>query len=259
MIDRLEELLQLAAEEEDREEDVPSLEFPGETAEIAVLPGAVKNTAFDQNAEGSVSSAQAEDETSPEVAGNAVLPSALEAVSVPVDMTQAVLMAEAARMEQGMSGQEGRETGGSVSVEQALQAGVRMTEPSGSQLEAVLEAVRAVNSEAEGVEWLARAARAARDGAGVRAEGVPERGAALEAEDGGPNLARTESVGGLETLYRETARAVSAAGQVAFAVAPAVMTAVEQAQPETRQLTVGELDRAVRRDSRRYDGGMTIF
>lgn len=26
-----------------------------------------------------------------------------------------------------------------------------------------------------------------------------------------------------------------------------------------RQLTVDELDRAVRRDSRRYDGGMSIF
>ena len=63
---------------------------------------------------------------------------------------------------------------------------------------------------------------------------------------------------GLEGLYRQTVQA----GRV-----PAQATPVEQAgrtmraeEPgRTAALTVDELDRAVRRDSRRYDGGMTLF
>lgn len=63
---------------------------------------------------------------------------------------------------------------------------------------------------------------------------------------------------GLEELYRQTAQAarpVSLAAEAGQAARTARMGEAETA----RQLTVDELDRAVRRDSRRYDGGMSIF
>lgn len=63
---------------------------------------------------------------------------------------------------------------------------------------------------------------------------------------------------GLEELYRQTAQAarpVSLAAEAGQAAWTARMGEAETA----RQLTVDELDRAVRRDSRRYDGGMSIF
>lgn len=63
---------------------------------------------------------------------------------------------------------------------------------------------------------------------------------------------------GLEGLYRQAARAARPAAQAP--AAPRQGQAVRLGEPETpRQLTVDELDRAVRRDSRRYDGGLDIF
>lgn len=63
---------------------------------------------------------------------------------------------------------------------------------------------------------------------------------------------------GLERLYRQAVRAARPAAQAP--AAPPQGQAVRLGEPETpRQLTVDELDRAVRRDSRRYDGGLDIF
>lgn len=63
---------------------------------------------------------------------------------------------------------------------------------------------------------------------------------------------------GLEGLYRQAVRATRPAAQAL--AAPQQGQAVRLGEPETpRQLTVDELDRAVRRDSRRYDGGLEIF
>lgn len=63
---------------------------------------------------------------------------------------------------------------------------------------------------------------------------------------------------GLEGLYRQAVRAARPAVQ--SPAAPRQGQAVRLGEPETpRQLTVDELDRAVRRDSRRYDGGLDIF
>lgn len=60
---------------------------------------------------------------------------------------------------------------------------------------------------------------------------------------------------GLRMLYRQVQQASwsGSAGQ-----RPGVAVVRETAQPE-QGLTVGQLDRAVRRDSRRYDGGMNIY
>ena len=63
---------------------------------------------------------------------------------------------------------------------------------------------------------------------------------------------------GLEGLYRQAVRAARPAAQAP--AAPRQGQAVRLGEPETpRQLNVDELDRAVRRDSRRYDGGLDIF
>lgn len=63
---------------------------------------------------------------------------------------------------------------------------------------------------------------------------------------------------GLEKLYRQAVQAARPAPQVLSAPQPG--QGVRLGEPETpRQLTVDELDRAVRRDSRRYDGGLEIF
>ena len=60
---------------------------------------------------------------------------------------------------------------------------------------------------------------------------------------------------GVERLYRRMAEAV-AVSPISAAV-PGVVR--EERTAETAGLTVRELDRAVRRDSRRYDGGMSIY
>lgn len=63
---------------------------------------------------------------------------------------------------------------------------------------------------------------------------------------------------GLEALYRQAAQAARPAPQAQ--TAPRPRQGVRLGEPDTpRQLTVDELDRALRRDSRRYDGGLEIF
>lgn len=63
---------------------------------------------------------------------------------------------------------------------------------------------------------------------------------------------------GLEGLYRQTAQAVRPAAP-ALPPEQAGRTARAQEPGGNPSLAVDELDRAVRRDSRRYDGGMSIF
>lgn len=69
--------------------------------------------------------------------------------------------------------------------------------------------------------------------------------------------ARAEADSGVEWLYRQAARAewqtVPAAGAVSAA------RLAETGSGSAAALTVEELDRAVRRDSRRYDGEMSIY
>ena len=60
---------------------------------------------------------------------------------------------------------------------------------------------------------------------------------------------------GVERLYRRMAEAVA----VSPVSAAAHGVIREEQTAETAGLTVRELDRAVRRDSRRYDGGMNIY
>ena len=95
--------------------------------------------------------------------------------------------------------------------------------------------------ETEKAEALVRAARA--DGAAAGA------GTAGRLETEAPGLAG---------LYR---RASEAARPAAPALPPARAgrTALEREPGSAASLAVDELDRAVRRDSRRYDGGMDIF
>ena len=62
----------------------------------------------------------------------------------------------------------------------------------------------------------------------------------------------------LEGLYRRTAQAVRPPAQN-LPVEQAGRTRLDEKPERAAALTVDELDWAVRRDSRRYDGGMTIY
>ena len=97
---------------------------------------------------------------------------------------------------------------------------------------------------------------------GARDVEVPELsvpGRAPEAETAQIQAHRETADGqGLETLYRQTVRAGLPPVQ-ALPVEQAGRTFRAEEPGRTAALTVDELDRAVRRDSRRYDGGMTLF
>ena len=93
-------------------------------------------------------------------------------------------------------------------------------------------------------------------------EAAEAAGARLR-EEKGVELARAvrhEARSGLEGLYRQTVRAVRPAAPVQAPGGEPSGRTLRAGEPgRTAALTVDELDRAVRRDSRRYDGGMTIF
>lgn len=96
--------------------------------------------------------------------------------------------------------------------------------------------------------------------AGRTADGIDEGQTGAGAAEGPLRRTTEEQAGGrgLAELYRQTARAVRPA---ASAAAPARIgsRAPEREAGAPPPLTAEELDRAVRRDSRRYDGGMTIY
>ena len=85
----------------------------------------------------------------------------------------------------------------------------------------------------------------------AKANGAQAEGESAAAVRGGSGT-------GLEGLYRQTVRAARPAPQ-ALPVEQTGRTVRAEEPGRTAALTVDELDRAVRRDSRRYDGGMTIF
>lgn len=102
------------------------------------------------------------------------------------------------------------------------------------------------------------APRPARAGIGRRAQAP----GAAEPRTGEAERAGTEPAGaaeaGLERLYRQTVQAARTAAQDAAGGQPA-RTGPTEDPGRMAALTVDELDRAVKRDSRRYDGGMSIF
>ncbi len=90
----------------------------------------------------------------------------------------------------------------------------------------------------------------------------PEEGTAPREGQRDAEMARAVRRGderGLEGLYRRAAQAVRPAAAQVLPVEQAGRTFRGEEPGRTAALTVEELDRAVRRDSRRYDGGMTIF
>lgn len=88
--------------------------------------------------------------------------------------------------------------------------------------------------------------------------GVGAVGPAVVAGAARTENAAAEAASGLERLYRQTVQASRPAAQTL--AAEQTGQAFRAAEPErSAALTVDELDRAVRRDSRRYDGGMMIF
>lgn len=96
------------------------------------------------------------------------------------------------------------------------------------------------------------------DGAALLEPAGPEAGASAAEELGAVMDTMTAAERGLEGLYRQTVQASRPAAQ-ALPVEQAGRAVRAQEPGRTAALTVDELDRAVRRDSRRYDGGMTIF
>ncbi|MDE6260235.1 MAG: hypothetical protein K2M42_05145 [Oscillospiraceae bacterium] len=103
------------------------------------------------------------------------------------------------------------------------------------------------------------ATRALRTGGGQTAEGSWPAKPATVTEDTATAPALSASAErGLEELYRRTAQASRPAVQ-SLPVEQAGRTLRAEEPGRAAALTVDELDRAVRRDSRRYDGGMSIF
>lgn len=103
------------------------------------------------------------------------------------------------------------------------------------------------------------APHALRAGGGQMAGGLELARPATVAEDAATASALgTAAERGLEGLYRRTAQASRPTAQ-SLPVEQAGRTLRAEEPGRAAALTVDELDRAVRRDSRRYDGGMSIF
>lgn len=109
--------------------------------------------------------------------------------------------------------------------------------------------------ETERPEWIRRAEGPAREMGGRLEAGAETAGTGL------PGPARKPDRGGCAALMELYRGAAEGARAPAPALAPerASRTVVEREAGGAPGLTVEELDRAVRRDSRRYDGGMSIF
>ena len=87
---------------------------------------------------------------------------------------------------------------------------------------------------------------------------VFRRTEAVPAEEGVPETAAPSRQGEspLSVLYRRMGETL---GVMPTAVSARRETVVQEAESSRPGLTVRELDLAVRRDSRRYDGGMSIY
>ncbi|MBD5085578.1 MAG: hypothetical protein HDT33_11155 [Clostridiales bacterium] len=97
----------------------------------------------------------------------------------------------------------------------------------------------------------------ARDGQVLEGLGLAKPATAAEDAEATP-APGTAADRGLEELYHRTAQASRPAAQ-SLPVEQAGRTLRAEEPGRTAALTVDELDRAVRRDSRRYDGGISIF
>lgn len=96
---------------------------------------------------------------------------------------------------------------------------------------------------------------AAPGGTGAGHGGAGRQGAAAEPDAAADSMAAER---GLEGLYRQAAQAGRPAAQ-GLAAERAGRTALAGGAERSGALTVDELDWAIRRDSRRYDGGMALF
>ena len=82
----------------------------------------------------------------------------------------------------------------------------------------------------------------------------------LPGETGWPSAAECDrDQAGLELLYRAAARAAEPVFEAPMADRSADRTLPEPVLSQPARMSLEELDRAMRRDSRRYDGGMTIY
>lgn len=109
--------------------------------------------------------------------------------------------------------------------------------------------------ETERPEWMRMAEGPVREMGGRLAAGAEAAGEG--SPELGPEPDRRGSAG-LAELYRGAAEGAWAPAP-ALARSGASRTMPERGAGDAPGLTVEELDRAVRRDSRRYDGGMSIF
>lgn len=262
MIDRIEELLsEMAAEDEEEQEDVLALTVAEET--IPASPRRNRGEAGDGKT-GDRSGGRTAEEIALEqpglIAGETVLgrpgPAvgetgdgglgdrsggrtageiALERPGLIVGETEAAEESAPANRELWKNGPVWTVRGGVPEMEDALRTAAveRM-----AQAEAALQRLQGGDLTGAGLEWAVRGSTA---------------DPALE------SAGRSGHVqAGLEGLYRQTVRGLR---PTAPALPPeqAGKTARAQEPGSAASLAVDELDRAVRRDSRRYDGGMSIY
>ncbi len=169
-------------------------------------------------------------------------------------------------------GRSGGQAAGQIGLERPGQNAGKMDEDSGRpealwkegpvwsvrSVEPDMDAARrqAMPKQLQGAEDELWTAGTAETQARQRTAGYTTEGAA-EALLAGARRA-IEAQAGLEGLYRQTVRGARPAAP-ALPPEQAGQPARAQELGGTAPLAVDELDRAVRRDSRRYDGGMSIF
>lgn len=261
MVDRLEELLTMMDdgdedEEEDEEEREDALDLTGRTASAAV---SLEEDDGEAAAAGDGGAERWDDPAEP--GGGETKRSADDAAGGDGGVPARALKRSASEMAD-MNGAVSEEEPERSDGEAADEGDSAFEEELGDGLVWRLDIGAAQRAEAAWRRALAdRPDGAAAEALRMTAEGT--MGTAVErlSVERGEELGRVvrhEPEIGLEGLYRQTVRAVRPAPQV-LPVEQAGRTARAEEPGRTAALTVDELDRAVRRDSRRYDGGMTIF
>ena len=226
MIDRIEELLgPLAAEdEEEQREDVLALTVPEEA-----VPASPRGD------EGEAGDGEADDRSGGRTAGEI----ALERPGLVAGETETAVERVEANRELWKDGPVWS---------------VRAAEPEIDEAQRIATGGR--TAQVEKAPWLAQ-------GGGLSWAGLEQvaRGSTALTSEGtgrsGPGKAGLEQAG-LKGLYRQTVRGLRPAAP-ALPPEQAGRTVRAQEPGSAASLAVDELDRAVRRDSRRYDGGMSIY
>lgn len=233
MVDRLEELLALLEDEDDEDEREDALELA-----LRAETGASAAPA-----------AEIETEEAPEDGAESVVPVPDEDEAVPVEAEGLswgpdVKIASPEGQEE-VPGADGAADGGMVENDAA---GNEAAEFLWDELVApVMErngTVALRKPGARDVELLALAGPSGQAGTAAEMDSVME--------------SMTTAEKGLEGLYKQAVQASRPAAQ-SLPVEQAGRSLRADEPGRTAALTVDELDRAVRRDSRRYDGGMTLF